>query len=127
MAWKEVETVRRAKQGAAVRVYVTGGGGLHVSVSPSMAEKLGWREGTTLTLLVGSAESAGKIALKPKNQGAIALKLVKVPRTDQKIGKVYVGQFDGLVSTRRASEEPLFEQKNDQLILTLPDDWLKAA
>ena len=92
-----------------------------------MADRLGWREGTTLTLLIGSAESAGKIALKPKANGAIAMTMRKVPRTGTPIGHVHVGRFDGLTQVRRDTQEPLFEQKNDQLILTLPDDWLRAV
>lgn len=92
-----------------------------------MAERLGWVEGTTLTLLVGSAESAGKIAIKPKVKGTIAMTMRKVPKSETPIGHVHVGRFDGLAQARRETQEPLFEQKNDQLILTLPDDWLRAV
>lgn len=92
-----------------------------------MTDKLGWRNGTTLTLLVGSAESAGKIALKTKAHGPLSLSVVKMKRSARAMAKVYVGHFDQLVSEARKSEEPGIEQKNDQLILTLPEGWLKAA
>ena len=92
-----------------------------------MTDKLGWRNGTTLTLLVGSAEAAGKIALKTKAHGPLSLSVIKMKRSARSMAKVYVGHFDQLVGAARKSEEPGVEQKNDQLILTMPEGWLKVA
>lgn len=126
MAWKEIETVRRAlAKTSDVKVRVTEGGGMHVHLSSQLAEKLGWRDGTTLTLLIGSAEADGKIALKTKQHGPLSMRLHRIKPDAKPTGRVYVGHFDKLARATRKSEEPAFEQKNDQLILTMPEGWLK--
>jgi len=100
---------------------------LHVSLSAETVAKLDWRESTTLTLLVGSAEAEGRIALKPKSRGPIGVRLNKSRGGGKPSGRIYVGHFDQLVPGDRKSEEPMVEQKNDQLILTLPEGWLKSS
>lgn len=98
-----------------------------MSLSADTVARLDWREGTTLTLLVGSAEAAGKIALKPKARGPISVVLNKGRGSGKPSGRVYVGHFEQLLRADHKSEEPAMELKNEQLILLLPEGWLKAA
>ena len=134
MAWQEVQpdlTLARNDK-PTVKVRVTRAG-LSISLHAQVLSALDWKDGTTLALLLGGgADAAGKIALKPKPKASIAVALKEMPRrkantgSPRRYGKVYVGRFPQLRADDLPSEVAPYEQRNDQLIITLPDGWLKV-
>lgn len=137
MAWQEVEVTLKHSNGAVTgpcaRVRTSVNGGLTIALNRLLCAELGWPDNHKLTLLVGGAESDGKIALKPKASGPITLTIFKPVKGASKMGllrvgggSMRVGHFGRLSPAKRSADVVLHEIKSGNLVLTLPDGWLSA-
>lgn len=77
MSWMEVEPVigaRASKSRERVRLRCSARSGVSITISEALCERLGWIKGKTkLRLLLGAAESAGRIRLAPDAAGKLTV------------------------------------------------------
>lgn len=135
MAWQEVQPDLSGASPSAktpVKARHSSRGGLFIALHRDVIASLDWRKGSALALLVGAGSDAdGKIALKAKAHAPLKLEIDKVNggvgAAGIQYGRVHVGRFPRLVAPcARQSFSVAHECRGDQLIIALPEGWLKA-
>ncbi len=118
MAWQEVETdVGTKKAGTTKYSVALKHGGARVSVPGSVRELLGWTEKTTLRLLVGGGETAGKLRIEVASKGKLSGR--KPPLGGEGL-IIRLGRWAGLAPRDVDAVTVDFDVDGTALIIALP-------